>query len=123
VLVVCLPSWLQGVEQGRFADAALSGKHRLPAAEQLAQSFNAETRARTRQQRGNAELTVKANRGLPVGGVDEVGLVEANQRRDAALLGAGEIAIDQVRFQIRLDQRHDDDDLIDVGDQDMLPAA
>ena len=39
------------------------------------------------------------------------------------LAGAGEIAVDQVRLQVGLDERHDDDDLIDVGDEDMLPAA
>ena len=34
-----------------------------------------------------------------------------------------QVAVDQVRLQVRLDQRHDDDDLIDVGDQHVLPAA
>ena len=29
----------------------------------------------------------------------------------------GEIAIDEVRLQIGFDERHDDDELIDVGDQ------
>ena len=42
---------------------------------------------------------------------------------NAALRGAGEVTVDQVRLQFRLDQRHDDHDLIDVGDQDVLPAA
>jgi hypothetical protein len=39
------------------------------------------------------------------------------------LLGDGEVAIDQVRLQVRLDQRDDDDELIDVGDEHVLAAA
>src|SRR5262249_51721173 len=72
------------------------------------------------QQEGNAELVVEADQRLIGGGLDAVGLVQANDRRDAALLGAGEVAVDQVRLEVRLDERDDDDHLIDVGDDDLL---
>ena len=90
-------------------------------ASSCAQPVDAEPARGAGQQRRDAELAVQADERLVDRRVDEVGLVQAEDRRDAALLGAGEVAVDQVRLQVRLDQRHDDDDLIDVGDQDVLP--
>src|SRR5205085_705436 len=34
-----------------------------------------------------------------------------------------QVAVDQVRLEIGLDQGHDNDDLIDVGDEDVFAAA
>ena len=84
---------------------------------------DADARRRAGQQRRNAELAVEADQRLIIRCVHQVGLVQADDRRDAALLGTGQVAVDQVRLQLRLDQGHDDHDLVDVGDQDVLPAA
>ena len=43
--------------------------------------------------------------------------------RSAALLGRDQKAVDQVRLEVRLGGAGDDHDLIDVGDQHVLPAA
>ena len=43
--------------------------------------------------------------------------------RRPALVGADQKAIDQIRLEIRLGRAADDQQLIDVGDDDLLPAA
>ena len=55
--------------------------------------------------------------------VDQVRLVEAKNRGDLPLLGTGQVAIDQMRLQLRLNDRHDDDELIHIGDDHMFPAT
>ena len=79
--------------------------------------------SRTGEQRRYAQLTVVPYQRLILGRVDQVALVEAQNRRDLALLGAGQIAVDEVRLEVRLNDGHDDDDLIHIGDDDVLPAA
>src|SRR5262245_56699309 len=58
-----------------------------------------------------------------LGRIDEIDCVEAQHRLNAPLGGAGQIAVDQVGLQIGLGKGDDDDDLIDVGDEHMFPAA
>src|SRR6266436_9635823 len=54
---------------------------------------------------------------------DQIRFVQTNDRSNSALGGTDEIAVDQVRLEVRLNQRHDDNDLIDVGDNNVLPAT
>ena len=70
-----------------------------------------------------AELGVEADDPLVVGQVDEVGLVEDDDGADAAGLGRDEVAVDQAELQAGLGQGRDDEDLVDVGDEDVLAVA
>src|SRR5262249_25847391 len=114
---------LHGVEQRGFADAALAGEQSLPILQSRRQPIDALPGDGARQQRRNAELAVHSDQRLIGRWVHQVRFVQADNRRDAAVLRADEIAVDEVRLQFRLDQRHNDDDLIDVGDENMLAAA
>ena len=75
------------------------------------------------QERRDAELAVEADQRLIVAPGRRGRPCSGRAAARCRPVGAGQVAVDQVRLQVRLDQRHDDDDLIDVGDQDVLPAA
>ena len=70
-----------------------------------------------------AELGVQADDPLVERQVDEVGLVQDDHRPDAADLGRDQVAVDQRELQPRLLEGRDDEDLVDVGDEDVLAAA
>ena len=58
---------------------------------------------------------------MQVGRIDEVDLVDAHDRLDPHPLGFDEEAVDQVRLEVRLGGAGHDHELIDVGDEDLLP--
>src|SRR5690606_20124648 len=73
-----------------------------------------------------AELAVGGQQALHVRrviGIQQVGLVEQQQRMDAGLFGGDQIAVDQVGVRVR-QRGEDDDNLVDVGSHWLeLPAA
>jgi hypothetical protein len=99
------------------------GEDRLAVAQMVAQPADAEARPRAGQERGNAQLAVQADQRLVRHRVYQVDLVETDDRRDSALGRARQVAVDEVRLEVRLDQRHDDDKLVHVGHEDVLSAA
>ncbi len=68
-------------------------------------------------------MRVNSDERHQIGRLDEIDLVDANDGANAALLGGDEQAVDQVRLHSRLGRARDDDKLIDVGDQHVLPTA
>src|SRR5207247_298730 len=68
-------------------------------------------------------LAVIANDGLHLHRIDQVRLVEADDRLDPALRRTRQVAVDQVLLELWLFQGDDDHHLIDVGDQHVLAAA
>src|SRR4030095_3548585 len=93
-------SRLQGVEQRRFTDAALPGDDGLTSLQTSPEPIESHAADGAGQERRNAELAVVADERLMLGRINQIGLVEAKDRPDAALRGAGQIAVDQVRFEI-----------------------
>src|SRR6516225_3083309 len=100
---------LDGIEQRRFAHAALAGEYRLPVLQPSSQTLDAHPGRGTGQKGWYAELAVKTHDRLARCRFDQVGLVQAQNRSNAALLGADQIPIDEVWLEVRLHQRHDDD--------------
>ena len=70
-----------------------------------------------------AELGVQADHPLVGRDVDEVGLVQDDDRPDVPLLGGDQVAVDQRQLQPRLGQGRDDQELVDVRRDDVLLAA
>src|SRR5262249_34812427 len=71
----------------------------------------------------NVELVIEANKGLNESMVNQVRFVETNDGSNPAMGRADQISVDQMRLEVRLDEGHDDDDLVNVGDDDVLSAA
>ena len=74
------------------------------------------------QQHLVAHLPIHAGQRHQVGRLDEVDLVDADQRLDPDPLGFDQEAVDQVRLERRLGGAGHDQQLIDVGHQHVLPA-
>ncbi|MNQ48260.1 hypothetical protein D3C85_621330 [compost metagenome] len=93
--------------------------------EQGAQAVHGQAVVRRDFQQRVAESPVDAEQGIELGRValvDQVGLVEQQQRADAGVVGGDQVAVDQVG--VRLGQRgEDDDDLVDVGRHRLEHAA
>ena len=70
-----------------------------------------------------AELVVEAEDPLVVGQVDQVGLVQDDDGADAAFFGGDQVAVDEGGLQGGLFEGGDDQDLVDIGDQDVFAAA
>ena len=60
---------------------------------------------------------------MQAGGLDQIDLVDANQWADAPFFGGDQQTIDQMGLQPRLGGAGNDGQLIDVGDQDLLPPS
>ena len=73
------------------------------------------------EQHAVAHLAIDADQRHQIGRLDEVDLVDAQDRLDPHPLGFDQEAIDQVGLEIRLGGAGHDDELIDVGDQNLLP--
>src|SRR5438128_503083 len=114
---------LNRVEQGRFSYAALAGKYGLPVVKMLPQPVDPLSCNGAGQECWNAQLAVQANERLNESMIHQIGLVQTDDRCDPSLGGADQVAINQMRLDVRFDQRHDDDHLIDIGDDDVFPAA
>ena len=92
-------------------------------ADGAAEALDAEAGLRAEEQDFIAHLAVDARQRLAERRIDEVDLVDADDGPDAAFFGGHEHAVDQVRLQPRLGGAGDDQQLIDVGDEDLLAAA
>ena len=66
---------------------------------------------------------VDADQRLQIGPIDQIDFVDAQHRLNSVLLGRDQKAIDQVRLDPRFGGAGDDENLVDICDQDMLPAA
>ena len=58
--------------------------------------------------------------GEELGGVDEVGLGQGEQRLEVGVVGRDEAAVDHPRPGLGVGERRDDDELVGVGDDDAL---
>src|SRR5262249_36497573 len=67
--------------------------------------------------------TIDAHERLEGGPVDEIDLVNADNWADPVLLRGHKESVDQIRLEIGLGRAGNNEHLIDVGDDDMLPAA
>src|SRR5262245_36531900 len=76
---------LNGIEERRLADAALTGEDSLPALQESPQPLEAKSRACAGEQGRNAQLAIEADIGLNFGGVDQVSLVQAKDWGDLPL--------------------------------------
>ncbi len=85
--------------------------------------LDAEAGFRAQQEHFVAHLGVHSRQRFQAGGVHQVDLVDADQRPGGPFLGGHQQAVDQVRLQPGLGGAADDGHLVDVGHQDLLPAA
>ena len=91
--------------------------------EPFAQSVDADAGGGRHEQHFVTELRVHADERHQIGRLDEIDLVDADDRTNAALLGRDKQAIDEIRLQARFGGARDDHELIDVRNEHMLPAA
>ena len=90
---------LHGIQQRRFADAALAGRDRFASAEQTLQFLDARRRRGAGQNHLVAEPGVHSQDRLQADGIDQVALVDAQDRPHASFVGADQQAIDQIGLQ------------------------
>ena len=99
------------------------GDDALRAGEPLAQSLDAEAGRRRHEQHFVAELRVDADQRHQVGRFTRSILLMQMIGRMPRLLGRDQKAIDEIRLQPRLGGAGDDDQLVDVGHEHVLPPA
>ena len=137
VVVVCFPLKVQSetsrtfrfkpglddVQERALADAALARHGRDAAARAVPEAAEAAAVGHRGDDRLVAELGVKADHPLARRQVDQVGLVEDDDRRHAPHLGRDQVAVDQAELEPGLGQGRDDEHLVDVGGDDVLAMA
>ena len=114
---------LHGIEQRRLAHAALPGDHGFVAAEQALQILDARRGRRAGQHDLVAESGIHSQDRLQADLIDQVAFIDAQDRFDAAFMGADQQAIDQIGLKRRIGGRGDDQGLVDVGGDDLLLAS
>ena len=107
----------QAVDQRRLAHARLADEHADMAIQRLLQALHAIALMGGDLQQRIAEVAVHLEHGVEgrcVFFVDQVGLVQQQQRTNAGVFGCNQVAIDQVGVRLG-GWGEDDDDQVDVG--------
>ena len=68
-------------------------------------------------------MSIVADKRLQERWVNQVDFIDEDDRLDTALFGGNQDAVDQIRLQPRLGGTGDDEDLVDVGYDDVLAAS
>ena len=128
--VSSLTDWTRSCKPGStafksedFPDAALAGNNAFAIRQPGTQSINAKPSGRGDEQDVVTELRIDANERHQIGRLDEIDLVDADDRPNLGTLGGHEQPVDQVRFDAWLCRARHDDQLVDVRDQHMLSTA
>jgi len=111
------------VQQRRLAHPTLSDNDALLAAQHPTQPRQPEAGFGAEQENLVAHLAVHTDQRLNLRRIAQIDLVDADDRPQVTFLGAGNEAVDQVWFQARLGEAADNQRLVDVGNQDVLPTA
>ena len=114
---------LDRVEQRRLPDAALAGKDRLAVGQQLSQPGNPRPGLGTGQHHLVAKPGIESRPADQFGRIEQIDLVDTQNRRDLPLFGADQKPVDQDGLEVV--GGDDDHELIDVGDDQVgtVPAA
>ncbi len=136
-VVVCRPfslSWLTSadgqaqsrldrIEKTALAHTALARQSRLFAVQQGFEVFDVAARFRRGQQNSVSQGRVDPGNLLEADGIDQVNLVDHNDRLHVALFGGQQEAIDQSGFQRGFGRAGDDQQIVNVRHEDVLLTA
>jgi len=109
-----------GVQQRRLADTALTENDAFPILQLQPQSVHTKTAPNAQRQDLVAHLGIGPDDRLQLGEIDEIDLVDTDNRTDFRLLRRDEHPVDQIRLEIRLRRAGNDQNLVDIGNENMF---
>lgn len=107
------------IEDGGFADAALSDDDADASAGQSLEVFDAPALGGADHPDGVTHLGIVTQEWLEGAWVDEIAFVDADACVDLVLFSSSEDTIDEIGFEIGLSGAGDDEQLIDIGSHDV----
>src|SRR5262245_5516267 len=116
-------TWFNCVQKRSFADPALADNDASAAIEIAPQHIDAAARRGRSQEHRVTHAAINADQRLQIDGLNEVDLVDADDRPQLAFFGADQEPVDESRLQSRLRGAGNDHHLIDIGHDHVLLAA